>query len=112
MILSRSVKKTYPSGHVGGGGSSEVASAGDAGIDLAGAADGGNEVSQEDVGGEEMVLGAGAGDVGVDILGLPVAAKRVVQGESVARRWCLELELGWNDLEFQLAVLSVVEGGR
>ncbi len=67
MILSGSVKKTYPSGHVGGGGGSEVAIAGDAGVDLAGAADGNNEVSQEDVGSEEMVLGARASDVGVDI---------------------------------------------
>jgi hypothetical protein len=31
------------------------------------ATDGGDEVSPEDVSGEEKVLGAGAGDVGVDI---------------------------------------------
>jgi hypothetical protein len=67
MILSGSIEKTYPSSHGGGGGCSEVASAGDAGVNLAGAADGGNEVSPEDVSGEEMVLGARAGDVGVDI---------------------------------------------
>jgi hypothetical protein len=69
MILSGSVEKTYPSGHGGGGGGSGVAGAGGAGIGLAAAADGGNEVGPEDVGGggEERVLGAGAGDVGEEI---------------------------------------------
>jgi hypothetical protein len=69
MILSGSVEKTYPSGHGVGGGRSEVAGAGEAGVGLAVAADGGDEVGPEDVGGggKERVLGAGAGDVGDEI---------------------------------------------
>ncbi len=67
------VKKTYPSGHGGGGGGSEVVSAvdvavlragagaGEVGIDVAGAANGGEEGGPGEVGGVEMVLGAGAG---------------------------------------------------
>ncbi len=50
MILSGSVEKTYPSGHSGGGGGSEVAGAGETGNS-----------------GKERVLGAGDDDVGVDI---------------------------------------------
>jgi hypothetical protein len=41
-----------------------------------------------------------------------VAVKRAVQGESAARRWYSEPELGRNDPEFQLAVLPVVEVGQ
>jgi hypothetical protein len=50
MILSGSVKNTYPSSHGGGGGGSEVAGAGDAGVGLAVAANGGGEASPEEVG--------------------------------------------------------------
>jgi hypothetical protein len=67
MILSGLVENTYPSSHGGGGGCSEVAGTGDAGIGLAVATDGGDEVGPEDVGGKERVLGAGAGDVCIDI---------------------------------------------
>jgi hypothetical protein len=79
MILSGAVEKTYPSGHGGGVGGSGVSSADGAGVVLAVAADGGDEVSPEDVGvggkervlraraGEERVLGAGAGEVGKEI---------------------------------------------
>ncbi len=67
MILSGLVENTSPPGHGGGGGGSEVAGASDTGVGLAVAADGSDEVSPEDVSGEEKVLGAGAGDVGVDI---------------------------------------------
>jgi hypothetical protein len=65
MILSGSVEKTYPSGHGGGGSGSGVAGADGAGVGLAVAADGGDEVGPEDVGGggEERVLGARAGEV-------------------------------------------------
>jgi hypothetical protein len=66
MILSGSVENTYPFVHGGGGRGSEVTGAGDAGIGLAVAAHGGDEVGPEDVSGEERVLVAGAGDVGVD----------------------------------------------
>jgi hypothetical protein len=41
------------------------------------------------------------------LLRSPVAAKRAVQGESVARRWYSEPKLGQNP-EFQLAVMLVV----
>ncbi len=44
-------------------------------------------------------------------LGPLVVAKRVVQGESVARRWYSEPELGRNP-EFQLAVMQVVGGDQ
>jgi hypothetical protein len=69
MILSGSVEKTYPSGHGGRGWGSEVAGAGEARVGLAVAADGGDEVSPEDVGGggEERELGAGAEAVGDEI---------------------------------------------
>ncbi len=45
----------------------EVAGTVDAVNKLTGAADGGDGVGPEVVGGEEMVLGAGAGKMGVDI---------------------------------------------
>ncbi len=69
IIISGSVENTYPSGHGGGGGGSEVAGAVDSVDDLSGAADGGDEVGPEVVGVEVMVLGAGtaAGEIGVDI---------------------------------------------
>jgi hypothetical protein len=63
----------YPSGHGGGGGSSEVAGAvdavvlgagaeaGEVGVDIARATNGGEEGSPGEVGGVEIVLGAGAG---------------------------------------------------
>jgi hypothetical protein len=67
IILSGSVEKTYPSSHGGGEGGSEVAGIVDAVDNLSGAADGGDGVGPEVVGGEEMVHGAGAGEMGVDI---------------------------------------------
>jgi hypothetical protein len=75
IIMSFAAVATYDSIRIGqeyvplrpwrrrGGGGSEVAGAGDAGIGLTVATDGGDEVSPEDVGGEEKVLRAGAGDV-------------------------------------------------
>jgi hypothetical protein len=90
MILSGSVENTFPSGHGSGGGGSEVASAGDTGVGLAVAADGGDEVSPEDVSSEERVLGVGAGDVGVDITraagGGEESGPGVVDGEEVELR--------------------------
>jgi hypothetical protein len=79
MIRSGSVENTYPSGHGGGGGGSGVAGTDVAGVRLAVAANGGDEVGPGDVGGggaervlgagagKERVLGAGAGDVGEEI---------------------------------------------
>ncbi len=73
IILSGSVEKTYPSGHGGGGGSSEVArdvgaagigagaGAGEVGVVVARAANGGEQNGPGEVDGVEMVLGAGAG---------------------------------------------------
>jgi hypothetical protein len=79
MILSGSVEKTYTSGNGGGGGGLGVAGADGAGVGFAVAADGGDAVGPEDVGGggeervlgaaagEDRVLGAGAGEVGEEI---------------------------------------------
>jgi hypothetical protein len=94
------VEKTYPSSHGGGGGGSEVAGVVDAVDDLSGAADGSDGVGPEAVGSEEMVLGAGLARWAAISLGPPVAARRAVLGESAARRWCSEPELGRNDPEY------------
>jgi hypothetical protein len=94
-----------------GEGGEKVAGAGEAGVGLAVAADGGDKVGPEDVGGggEERVLGAG--DVGKEITRAAGGAKRAGQGESAVRRWYLEPELGWNP-EIHLAELPAVGGER
>ncbi len=86
IILSGSVKKTYPSGHGGGGGGSEVvgavdgaelgAGAGEVSVDVPGAASGGGEGGPGKVGVVEMVLGAGA-----------VAERSGVRAGSIAGDW-------------------------
>jgi hypothetical protein len=70
MILSGSVKNTYPSGHGGGGGGSEMVGDVSVGNVSAEAADGGAEDGPEVVVGARVVLGAGAGGVGGEEMAL------------------------------------------
>ncbi len=74
----------------------------DAVDDLSGAADGGNEVGPEEVGGEEMVLGAGAGagEVGVNITKATSGGEEGGPGGVGGEKMCSESELGRNDPEF------------
>ncbi len=61
IIRSESIEKPYPSGHRGRAGSSSVAGAGDAGVDLVGAAGGGDEGGSGDVGGDEEMVAVAIG---------------------------------------------------